>query len=299
MQHVEAPASLANWLPCLADSDCHTGVSVSSALRPAAVSMGDTLRSSSTTLRTYFFTQSAISKGISATSTITRKGGRDGLVIDPFDQLHRRNIERLAKFGDELGVEASDAPLIGYEAVRGGERNSRSLRETVPGRAVELLQEMGDSNAVHGHKMGTYAAIGDIVNFGYIHLVLYPTVVIFFVSTTKGSFLMPCTPQIQIKEIREEAPHWSDFTPAPARSYARALELTQGPVKLHLSEVERDDPTSVYLSMSVPATKRAKNDARASIEGYVDNDVLDTMIELLTIARDKAIVEGMIEPHLS
>lgn len=100
--------------------------------------------------------------------------------------------------------------------------------------------------------------------------------------------------KVTVSEIKEEVP-WTDFTPAIYRQTARRVSAASGLVHVELSESERDDPSIVFLSLRVGASKRFPNEVIAD-GADIPVQQLDTLIELLTVARDTAIVEGMIEP---
>jgi hypothetical protein len=103
-------------------------------------------------------------------------------------------------------------------------------------------------------------------------------------------------PYVRITDIGEERP-CTDFTPDVHRQNARSVEAISGPVHVWLSESERDDPTLVFLSLQIGGEKECERLIADGAE--VSVKYLDTLIEALTIARDTALVEGMIEPSLA
>ncbi len=114
---------------------------------------------------------------------------------------------------------------------------------------------------------------------------------------------MLTAPRITIEEIREDMrDNYCDFTPDDRRVYARSLRVEVGRRKtgsgarVTLAETDRDDPTSVYVGLYVDTPQGASIHEQACIEETLSVTQIDRMIELLTLARDIAICEGMIEP---
>src|SRR5687768_11878670 len=97
----------------------------------------------------------------------------------------------------------------------------------------------------------------------------------------------------------EEARSYLDFTPEDRLQFARELTVeVPGLEKTHveLSEINRDDPNVVYVGLYPGLPPNGTIGELARMEGVLTVSQLDIAIELLTLARDVAICEGMIAP---
>lgn len=84
-----------------------------------------------------------------------------------------------------------------------------------------------------------------------------------------------------------------DFTPDDRKIFARTVTVKQGRAEVVIAETERDDPTSIYLGAYI---RDAGMGVEAELSLSVSAKDLDELIEALTLARDTAITEWMLEP---
>lgn len=86
---------------------------------------------------------------------------------------------------------------------------------------------------------------------------------------------------------------WNDWTPMENRILARQLDVSQRNWSVSLSEMDKDDPTMVRLFINHRGGALGDDE---DISVQVSAKDIDELIQALTVARDAAIANWMIEP---
>lgn len=114
---------------------------------------------------------------------------------------------------------------------------------------------------------------------------------------------MPKQLEVMVEEtvdgLHPEDFHFSDWTPFEKRILARRLEVKGSFGYVALTEREREDPTQMNIYILLSECGKGKLGRETEIDVDIQAAQLDSLIESLTLARDAAIANWMLEPARS
>jgi hypothetical protein len=89
---------------------------------------------------------------------------------------------------------------------------------------------------------------------------------------------------------------WNDWTPRESRILARSVNVKTSSGYVTLTEADKSDPTRIRMYLTVKGEDSGNYPGATEIDADLTAKELDEIVQALTLARDAAVSEWMLEP---